>query len=90
LVVATGGSTIGDRQASRLAEALRRLGVDASYAGEVDCGRRIATAAVEAGAHSVELCLHRGGGGIALLRQLLHELDEMGRRDVSIVVHRIP
>lgn len=89
-MVATGSGAIGDRQASRLAESLRRLGVDASYAGELDCGRHIAAAAVEAGAHSVELCLHRGGGGIALLRQLLRELDEMGRRDVSIVVHRIP
>jgi hypothetical protein len=37
----------------------------------------------------VELCLARSGGGVLVLRELLRELTELGRRDVSIVVHRV-
>jgi hypothetical protein len=30
-----------------------------------------------------------GAGGVVLLRELLRELTGVGRRDVSIVVHRV-
>ena len=54
---------------------------------EHDAGRIARVAAAE-GADAVEVCLDPGAGGVRLLTQLLRELIELGRRDVSIVIHR--
>jgi methylmalonyl-CoA mutase cobalamin-binding subunit len=62
--------------------------VDALYLGRVDSAEQIATAVSDEQAHAVELCLS-GTGGVLLLRSLLRELISIGRRDVSIVVHRV-
>jgi hypothetical protein len=42
----------------------------------------------EEDANTLELCLAEGAKGVVLLRGLLGRLAEIGRRDVSIVVHR--
>lgn len=57
------------------------------YLGREQSPPRIAAVVVEQRADAVELCL-AGTGGVLLLRELLHELIQVGRRDVSIVVHR--
>jgi methylmalonyl-CoA mutase cobalamin-binding subunit len=64
------------------------MGFDVTYMGHEMSGRSIAATAVEAGADSVEICLARSGG-VLVLRELLRELTSAGRRDTSIVVHRI-
>jgi methylmalonyl-CoA mutase cobalamin-binding domain/chain len=88
VVVLTGAAENGDRGARALAESLTRMGVEAVYLGREDSARRIADAVVEQRADAVELVLD-GAGGVPLLRQLLRELIEVGRRDASIVVHRL-
>jgi transcription antitermination factor NusA-like protein len=50
---------------------------------------RIAAVAATQRADAVELCVGSGGGKVPLLRELLRELIRIGRRDVSIVVHRV-
>jgi len=72
-----------------LVESLDRIGVQARYLGREDSARRVAAAVVDEQADAVELCLEREGGGVLLLRELLRELVQLGRDDVSIVVHRI-
>jgi methylmalonyl-CoA mutase cobalamin-binding subunit len=58
------------------------------YLGRDLSAGHIAASAVEAKADAVELCL-AGSGGVGLLRELLRELDRLGRREVGIVVHRV-
>ena len=60
-----------------------------TYFGRQEDALGIATLVVEARADAVELCLGAGAAGVVLLRQLLRRLIEIGRRDVSIVVHRV-
>jgi methylmalonyl-CoA mutase cobalamin-binding subunit len=77
----------GDRPARALQASLGELGVETIYLGAEDRAHHIAAVADAEAADAVELCLV-GGGGILLLRELLRELIRIGRRDVSIVVHR--
>jgi methylmalonyl-CoA mutase cobalamin-binding subunit len=79
----------GEGRARAVAESLGELGVEAMYLGREESVRRIAAFVAQQQADAVELCLARSGGGVLLLRGLLRELTEMGRRDVSIVVHGI-
>jgi methylmalonyl-CoA mutase cobalamin-binding domain/chain len=89
LVVLVGNPSTGDRAARALAGSLGELGIDTTYLGREENARRVATAVVERQADALELCLARGGRGVLLLRHLLRELMNAGRRDVSIVIHRI-
>ena len=87
LVVLAGDGPIDEREARRLIGSLAELGIEASYLGRETNARDIACAAAEQGADAIEVCL-TGAGGVILLRDLLRELIAIGRRDVSIVVHR--
>jgi methylmalonyl-CoA mutase cobalamin-binding domain/chain len=88
-VVALAGSVrTGDGAARALATRLDQLGIETTYLGREESARRIAAAVADEGADAVELCL-AGTGGVLLLRELLRELSDVGRRDVSIVVHRV-
>jgi methylmalonyl-CoA mutase cobalamin-binding domain/chain len=87
-VVLAGERRGGERPARALAESLALVGIEAIYIGHEPSPARIAQAAVSRSADAVELCL-AGGGGVLLLRQLLRELDRIGRRDLSLVVHRV-
>jgi methylmalonyl-CoA mutase cobalamin-binding subunit len=87
VVVLTGGARAGDPVARALAESLCALGIETTYLGRQESARQIALAVADLHADAVELCL--GGGGVRLLRDLLRELERIGRRDVSIVVHRV-
>jgi methylmalonyl-CoA mutase cobalamin-binding subunit len=82
------GAANDDRGALALVESLTKMGVHAVYLGSEDSARRIADAVAEQQADSVELVL-AGAGGVPLLRQLLRDLIDVGRRDASIVVHRL-
>jgi methylmalonyl-CoA mutase cobalamin-binding subunit len=87
-VVLAGSGRTNARCAEALAQSLDQLGVETVYLGrEVDAARIAAAVAAER-VDAVELCL-AGGGGVWLLRDLLRELIAIGRRDVSIVVHRV-
>jgi methylmalonyl-CoA mutase cobalamin-binding subunit len=66
---------------------LRSLGVQVTYLGREGSAERIARVVTEERADALELCL-APSGGVQLLRELLRELAELGRRDVSIVVHK--
>ena len=88
LVVLARADTTSDGGARALAASLAAAGVEVSYIGRETSAREIAAAAAELRADAVELCLV-GGGNVGLLRELLHELREMDRRGVSIVVHRV-
>jgi methylmalonyl-CoA mutase cobalamin-binding subunit len=87
-VVATGDTRVDDSHARALVKSLGQFGVEATYLGREDCPERIAAAVGEQGADAVELCLGQAGG-VLLLRSLLRELGDRGRRNVSIVVHRV-
>jgi methylmalonyl-CoA mutase cobalamin-binding domain/chain len=87
LVVAVGDGPTSERSAKGIAESLDQLGVEAIYLGTEQDAPRIAAIAAAERADAVEVCL-TGTGGVIFLRQLLRELIEIGRRDVSIVVHR--
>jgi methylmalonyl-CoA mutase cobalamin-binding subunit len=74
-----------------LAESLRTLGIETIWLGSVDDAWAIAEAVSEKQADAVELCLsEHARGGVVLVRDLLRELIKRDRRDVSIVVHRVP
>jgi methylmalonyl-CoA mutase cobalamin-binding domain/chain len=88
VVVLAGSSPTGDGPARALAGALGDIGVEAVYLGRQSSARRIAAMALDCDAQAIEVCLS-GGGGVLLLRQLLRELAEVGRRNVGIVVHRV-
>lgn len=77
-----------DNSARFIATALAEIGVETTYLGREHSAERIARAAADERADAVELCLCQGAG-VQLLRELLRELIRLGRRDVSIVVHRI-
>jgi methylmalonyl-CoA mutase cobalamin-binding subunit len=88
LVVFAGGVTASDRPARALERSLLELGVETHYVGRETNAGRIAALVSERRADSVELCLASGAKGVELLRGVLTELIAIGRRDVSIVVHR--
>jgi len=87
LVVLAGGAA-DERRAQALVDELTAQGIQTSYAGEQSCALTIATRAAGEQADAVEICLASGARGVLLLRELLRELIELGRRDISIVVHR--
>lgn len=88
LVVLAGGTGASDSDhgARALVASLGAIGIEAVYLGREESAQRIATAVAEENADAVELLL--AAGGVLLLRELLRELIRLGRRDVSIVVHR--
>jgi methylmalonyl-CoA mutase cobalamin-binding subunit len=88
VVVLAGEAASGVGPASALAASLVELGVETTYLGQEENPARIAAAALDLRADAIELCLARGSG-VQLLRALLRELTGLGRRDVSIVVHRV-
>jgi methylmalonyl-CoA mutase cobalamin-binding subunit len=88
VVVLAGSGRTSERPARALAESRGRVDVETTYLGREESARRIATVVAEEQADAVEVCV-AGGGGVLLLRALLRELTEIGRRDVSIVVHRV-
>jgi methylmalonyl-CoA mutase cobalamin-binding subunit len=88
LVLATSART-GESTVQALADSLESLGVQTTSLGREESAKRIAAAVADEGADAVELCLSRHGGGVVLLRGLLRELADIGRRDVSIVVHKV-
>ena len=89
VVVVADSRESGDRAARALAESLADLGVEAIFLGREESARRIAAVAAAQRADAVELCVGAAGGKVLLLRELLRELIRIGRRDVSIVVHRV-
>jgi len=64
------------------------MGIDVVYLGREDRAHHIAAVAVEESVDAVELYMG-GAGGVRLLRELLRELTQVGRRSVSMVVHRL-
>jgi methylmalonyl-CoA mutase cobalamin-binding subunit len=86
--VQVGEPRTGDQAARALTDSLSGFGVEATYVGIHEDAEPIAAAAVAARADSVEVCLRRGTG-IPILRDLLRELIRIGKREVSIVVHRV-
>jgi methylmalonyl-CoA mutase cobalamin-binding subunit len=89
VVVLAGSARTGERAVLALADSLARLGVETTYLGREESVERIAAFAVDEDADAVELCLPWGGVGVLTVCGLLRELMEIGRRDVSIVVHRV-
>jgi methylmalonyl-CoA mutase cobalamin-binding domain/chain len=88
LVVVAGTGDADDRAVEGLISTLGGLSVETIYLGREQRPSRIATVVAEQQADAIELCL-AGAGGVLLLRDLLRELIQIGRRDVSIVVHRM-
>jgi len=88
-VVLAASAQAGEGRARALAESLGELGVETTYLGREKSVQRIAAVVADQHADAVELCLARRGGGVLFLRGLLRELTEIGRREVSIVVHRV-
>jgi methylmalonyl-CoA mutase cobalamin-binding subunit len=88
VVVFAGGPAASEHPARALERSLIELGVATRYVGRERDAGRIAEIVVDEGADAVELCLAGDAGGVLLLRELLRRLIEIGRRDVSIVVHR--
>lgn len=82
-----GDAGAGEDPGRVLARALRELGVETTYIGKENDARRVVSAAVDHRADAIELCVIEGGG-VPLLRQLVRELTSVGRRDLSIVVHK--
>ena len=62
-------------------------GIEPIYVGRERSPAQIARTAVAEAADAVELCL--GAGGVLIIRELLRELDRIGRRDISLVLHRM-
>jgi hypothetical protein len=65
------------------------MGVETVYLGREANARRIADAVADHTVDAVELIVGRDSGVVPLLRQLLRALIDVGRRDVSIVLHRV-
>jgi hypothetical protein len=89
LVVLAGRPGTGETVAQALVDSLASLGVQTTTVRRETSPQGIAAAVANEHADTVELCLARGGDGVALPWSLLHELAAIGRRDVSIVVHKI-
>jgi methylmalonyl-CoA mutase cobalamin-binding subunit len=87
VVAVMGSARASDSVAQAPAESLPSYGVEAVYLGRLESPRHLATATVKERATTIELCLARSGR-VSWLRELLRELARVGRRDVSVVVHR--
>jgi methylmalonyl-CoA mutase cobalamin-binding domain/chain len=87
VIVVVGDGTSGELSGRALVSSLRELSIDVVYLGREESASRIAAIAADEQADAVELCM-TSGAGVTLLRQLLRALIEIGRRDISIVVHR--
>jgi methylmalonyl-CoA mutase cobalamin-binding domain/chain len=83
-----GDGHTSDRGARALAESFTQAGIETVYIGRGLSANEIARAALDEQADSVAFCV-AGGGGIALLRELLRELRAAGPGGVSIIVHRV-
>ena len=88
VVVRAGEARDDDLFVDQLLALLSELGVETTDAGRSECAGSIASVALDSRADAIELCLGRGMG-VRLLRDVLRELVRRGRRDVSIVVHRV-
>jgi methylmalonyl-CoA mutase cobalamin-binding subunit len=88
VVVLVSDDHVSDSSARALARSLHQAGIVTEYLGRESSPQLVTAAAVAARADAIEVCL-AGAGGIRFLRELLSELDRVGRRWVSIVVHRI-
>jgi len=88
VVAVAGNGTVGGNAALGLVRSLAELDIKTVYLGRQTSAADIAAAAVRERADTVELCL-AGAGGVSLMRELLRALIDIGRRDVSIVVHRV-
>jgi methylmalonyl-CoA mutase cobalamin-binding subunit len=88
IVVLAGEGVVSEAAPRALKESLAAIGIDAVYIGQEANPTRIARLAVREAADAVELCLV-GRRGVLILRELLRELERLGRRDVSLVVHRV-
>jgi methylmalonyl-CoA mutase cobalamin-binding domain/chain len=89
VVVVADTRDAGDRAAQVLADSLADIGVESILLGREESAQRIAAVAAAQRADAVELCVGTTAGKVLLLRALLRELIRLGRRDVSIVVHRV-
>jgi methylmalonyl-CoA mutase cobalamin-binding subunit len=88
VIVLANDEQTSDRPSAALAASLAELGVETVCLGHERSASRIASVVADEQADGIELYLDRGG--VLLLRDLLRELNTLGRRDVSIVVHRVP
>jgi methylmalonyl-CoA mutase cobalamin-binding subunit len=88
LVVLASAGPEWEAPARALTQSLEQLGVQATYLGAGEDAQAIAAAVVHHRADGVELCL-TGGRGVLMLLELLRALVDVGRSDVSIVVHRL-
>ena len=86
-MVVAGPARTGEATAQAISDSLAKLGIESVYLGQEEQPHRIASVVAEERADTVELCL--AGGGVPLLRDLLRDLIRIGRRDVTIVVHRV-
>jgi methylmalonyl-CoA mutase cobalamin-binding subunit len=89
IVALAGDVRAGETHAKALESLLAELGAETTYLGHVQDACHIVNSVREQDADAVEICMGPAGG-IVLLRDLLRRLTEAGRRDVSIVVHRVP
>jgi methylmalonyl-CoA mutase cobalamin-binding subunit len=89
MIVRTGEGSEGARSAEQLAIRLSTVGIESIHFDAEQDPLEIAAAAVREQADSIELCLPTDGRAVPLLRDLLRELIALGRRDVSIVMHRV-
>jgi methylmalonyl-CoA mutase cobalamin-binding subunit len=90
VVAVAGHRDADDAAVTTLTESLETLDIETVWLGSVGDASHIATAVSETDADAVELCLCEGAAGVLLVRELLRELIRRDRRDVSIVVHRVP
>jgi methylmalonyl-CoA mutase cobalamin-binding subunit len=88
LVVLASAGPQWEEPARALTQSLEQMGVQATYLGEEEDAQAIAAAVVHHRADGVDLCM-TGGRGVLMLLELLRALVELGRSDVSIVVHRL-
>jgi methylmalonyl-CoA mutase cobalamin-binding subunit len=88
LVVLAGTARVCDSDVQTLISSLRELGIDATCLQDWHSVSRIAAAVADAQADTLELCV-KGNSGVLLIRELLRELIAIGRRDVSVIVHRV-
>jgi methylmalonyl-CoA mutase cobalamin-binding subunit len=89
IVALAGTVRAGERHGLALASSVAELGAETTYLGQVDDAARIVQIVREQNADAVELYMGPAGG-VVLLRDLLRRLTDVGRRDVSIVIHRVP
>jgi hypothetical protein len=89
VVVLVGGAGPADNGVLSLLETLAALDVETLNLGREDSAKRIAAAVSKVQADAVEVCVGAEARTAGLLLELLRELIAVGRRDVSIVVHRL-